>query len=135
MLSLTLAVCKLAACNPIATQTLPSFSSVTAIAPTEIPLTVTPTMTPLPAALPIPRIQFLPRDVNWQTTGNLEPNSALRFVLAAQKIKLLTVELTVTPDLDAGLPAIIKICGADNQILTSNPTMIWKGVLTVSDVV
>ena len=99
--------------------------------------TVTPekilvSATPVPTTAPIKRIQFPPQQVNWQTSGNLAPQATMQFVIAAQATQLLTVELTVTPDSDAGLPATLRIWGADRRELTTDPTMKWHGVLTVS---
>ncbi len=133
-LSLVFTIGLLAGCNslsptnPTPTQAPPP----TATAPAKIAPTVAPTAMPSPTAAPNTRIQFQPQAVSWQTTGNLTANASARFVLAAQATQPLTVELTVTPDSEPGLPATIRIWGADNRELTTDPTMKWHGVLTVS---
>jgi hypothetical protein len=77
------------------------------------------------------RIQFQPNAVSWQTPGDLAPNSAIRFVLGAQKGQILTAELTL-PDLGAGPAATLYIIGADGQVLNSEIRTKWTGVLVTT---
>lgn len=81
---------------------------------------------------PATRIQFQPNAVSWQTPGKLAPKTSARFVLSALKGQPMTVELTVTPDSGVGPSASVHIWGADGQVLTTDLTTRWKGVLLAS---
>jgi hypothetical protein len=87
---------------------------------------------PSPTSSEAVRIQFEPNATGWHTPGDLAPNASIRFVLSALKGQPMTVELTTVPDPGPGPSASVVISGENGQVLSTDITTRWQGILTFS---
>ena len=93
----------------------------------------TATTAPVPTSQPQPEaIKFAPGAVMAQVPVNLQPGASRIFVFGALKGQLVTVELSVSADQNAAVPATFSLTGADGSLLTAGDTTRWKAALTVS---
>lgn len=125
---------------PAAADTLAPTRTAAAATQTPAPSPEVGTPTAEPTAAPADgsggeeAIRFEPGTVNAEVSSHLEPGALKRYRFSALKGQIVTVELTVDPDSDAGLPATITVTGADGTVLITEPTTRWKGtVLTSQD--
>ncbi len=135
LLAALLSGCASPAITPAA-NTLPPVPAATPIPPVPTLASLPPTPTPVQVLAPTPAqpepIQFAAGAVMSQVPVSLPAGTSKRFVFGALQGQLVTIELTLSTDKTAAVPASFSLTGADGITLTAGDTTRWKAALITS---